>query len=312
MKLLTLNTHSWQEEHMVQKFDTIVRAIMAERVDTIALQEVNQTHDGTELLHSPAEFFADWLINYRGKSEGEAELILEEMIDDTYADDHFAPTRVLIPETEAMSPTLDNYARLLVEALHLLGEDYHWYWMPAHTGYRVYDEGLAILSRQPFRASEFLVSDPEIPYSDYRRRVVLAAQFEDVAVLNGHFDWYQADGTGFVYEWNTLVETIKQQFSAGKLMIAGDFNQLADIDGEGYQYIKDTMPELLDSYHHAAEVRGQFTVPGQIDGWEKQSDSKRIDYVWTRGFDQLQSHEVIFDGNNHAVASDHFGLLINS
>ncbi|SMY34914.1 endonuclease/exonuclease/phosphatase family protein [Photobacterium andalusiense] len=42
MKLLTLNTHSWQEEDQYQKLDIVAQAVIAQGCDVIALQEVNQ------------------------------------------------------------------------------------------------------------------------------------------------------------------------------------------------------------------------------------------------------------------------------
>lgn len=42
MKLLTLNTHSLLEENQEKKIKTLVKAIIAEKFDVIALQEVNQ------------------------------------------------------------------------------------------------------------------------------------------------------------------------------------------------------------------------------------------------------------------------------
>ncbi len=42
MKLLTLNTHSWQEENQQQKLQVVAEAIIEQGCDVIALQEVNQ------------------------------------------------------------------------------------------------------------------------------------------------------------------------------------------------------------------------------------------------------------------------------
>ncbi|KJG20382.1 exodeoxyribonuclease III [Photobacterium iliopiscarium] len=44
MKLLTLNTHSWQEQHQLQKLAIVAQAIIDQDCDVIALQEVNQHH----------------------------------------------------------------------------------------------------------------------------------------------------------------------------------------------------------------------------------------------------------------------------
>ena len=42
MKVLTLNTHSWMEEHPEEKFEQLAEVILKEEYDVIALQEVNQ------------------------------------------------------------------------------------------------------------------------------------------------------------------------------------------------------------------------------------------------------------------------------
>ena len=45
MKILTLNTHSLQEEQYAEKLEWFVEGVLAEMPDIIALQEVNQTAD---------------------------------------------------------------------------------------------------------------------------------------------------------------------------------------------------------------------------------------------------------------------------
>ena len=43
MKVLTLNTHSWMNDHQLKKIDTLTNKIYKEGYDFIALQEVNQS-----------------------------------------------------------------------------------------------------------------------------------------------------------------------------------------------------------------------------------------------------------------------------
>ncbi|MGB2079679.1 MAG: exodeoxyribonuclease III, partial [Vibrio sp.] len=52
MKVLTLNTHSWQEENQLEKLETLTHAILEQDFDVIALQEVNQ-HQSSALIHEP-------------------------------------------------------------------------------------------------------------------------------------------------------------------------------------------------------------------------------------------------------------------
>ena len=49
MKLLTLNTHSLAEPGYEEKTDIFLRAVLEERPDVMALQEVNQTAGGEDV-----------------------------------------------------------------------------------------------------------------------------------------------------------------------------------------------------------------------------------------------------------------------
>ena len=52
MKLLTLNTHSWQETDQLEKLDILAKAIYGHGFDVIALQEVNQHQDSNPITHT--------------------------------------------------------------------------------------------------------------------------------------------------------------------------------------------------------------------------------------------------------------------
>lgn len=49
MNILTLNTHSWQENETLNKLDILANAIIEQNCDLIALQEVNQHQDSTKI-----------------------------------------------------------------------------------------------------------------------------------------------------------------------------------------------------------------------------------------------------------------------
>ena len=50
----------------------------------------------------------------------------------------------------------DNFAFLLVEEIKKLGTAYNFIWDFSHYGYDIYEEGVALLSKQPFIKSESL------------------------------------------------------------------------------------------------------------------------------------------------------------
>ncbi|WP_017470837.1 endonuclease/exonuclease/phosphatase family protein [Amphibacillus jilinensis] len=53
MKLLTLNTHSWQENNQQQKIETLANVIVEQQYDVIAIQEVSQLIHSTPLGENP-------------------------------------------------------------------------------------------------------------------------------------------------------------------------------------------------------------------------------------------------------------------
>ena len=92
MKILTLNTHSLQEENYTQKLDWFVETILKEQPDIIAMQEVNQTAD--------------------------AELMPEAMLAGQY------------PVPGSVTVRMDNHAANIAYRLRQAGLECYWAWLP--------------------------------------------------------------------------------------------------------------------------------------------------------------------------------------
>lgn len=198
----------------------------------------------------------------------------------------------------------DHYVRLLVEKLAERGLRYHWTWAYNHIGYDRYHEGVAILSKTPIQASEVLVSDVDDATDYHTRRVALAettVEGKDIALASVHLSWWDK---GFQGEWAKFEARLKE---FGKpLLLAGDFNNPAG--QEGYQTILSSELNLQDSFEVAAQVSGSYTVGPGIDGWKGNEEPLRIDYVFTTKDWTVERLEVIFDGTNKPLVSDHYGL----
>ena len=57
-----------------------------------------------------------------------------------------------------------------------------------------------------------------------------------------------------------------------------------------------------------------FTVEKVIDGWKdklKEKTNIRIDHIWCRHKIPVKSSNVIFNGKNRPVVSDHYGVIIS-
>lgn len=276
MKVLTLNTHSWMEENPEVKLQQIADFIAKENFSMIALQEINQTMEAAEVVD-------DLFIKAAGESHP-----------------------VAIKE--------DNFALLLVRLLKERGQTYYWSWTANHVGYDKYDEGVAILSKVPFAPESFLVSEISDYSNHFTRRVLkgtLMLDEKEWVIFSCHYSWWLSP-TGeplFKGEWDETLRHISADSNRVNLLM-GDFNNEAAVKEEGYAYMQETAPQLLDAYVKAEDKIGSATVLNDIDGWEGHIDEKRIDYVFTDYSGDIQSSRVVFDGKIGPVVSDHFGVAV--
>lgn len=276
MKVLTLNTHAWMEEDPELKLEQIADFMAEEDFRIVALQEINQTIEADEVAD-------DLFIKASGESHP-----------------------VAIKE--------DNFAYLLVRLLKERGLTYYWSWTANHIGYGQYDEGVAILSKTPFNSESILVSE-STDYTNHLTRRVLKGTLEldeqEWVVFSCHYSWWLSP-TGkplFQHEWDETLHHIGKESKQIHLLM-GDFNNESSVKEEGYAYMQETAPQLLDAYVEAEEKIGSATVLSAIDGWEGHTDEKRIDYVFTDYSGDIESYRVVFDGQEEPIVSDHFGVAV--
>ncbi len=271
MKLLTLNVHGWHEENQLEKIGQLADFINTEKFDVIALQEVNQQA---------------------------AEPILEQdALGHYYAVDADAVIRA------------DNYAYVLLSKLHT---DYHWTWVPVHSAARGrFDEGLAILSRTPFVDSVCGYVSTQQIYDNYKTRKVAAVRTEQEGqafwIADGHFGWWNDEVEPFRPQWDRAEELLAP-YQQDTILFLGDFNNVAEIRDEGYDYMMKQIWQ--DTYTLAADKDNGHTVIKSIGGWEGNDRPLRIDYIFSNRAVQVERSRVALDGSNGAVVSDHFGVMV--
>lgn len=285
MKAMTLNMHSMVEEECIAlawpaRLQTIVERIAKERYDVIALQEVNQPMDAAAVA-------AETL-----KQGGYVPATGEEVI------------------------RQGNAAYELTEKLRKKGLEYQWSYAVSHIGYSRYEEGTAMLSLLPVeQACVLSVSkDTELGNWTYRRQVGLRIQLKSgwLWAFSVHFGWWKAEtGTSsFLEQWDKMKEGLKG-ISHEQILLLGDFNNEAHVQGEGYDDImKDK--KWQDLYLQCIEEKegeALYTVEGQIAGWQGYpAVRKRIDYIFSNEEVAVSSYRTVFDGKNGQVVSDHFGV----
>lgn len=280
MKILTLNTHSLQEENYQQKLEWFVEGILKERPDIIAMQEVNQTADADE--------------------------IPLEMLQGQY------------PVPGCMKIRRDNHAAQVACRLRKAGNECSWAWIPVKLGYGKYDEGVAVLSlgRKIRGVDQFPISRVN-DYHNWRTRAVLGVQVEGLEdwFYTVHMGWWDDETERFLDQWKKLNCCLASRRICGSVWLLGDFNAPDIARGESYDAVVSS--GWHDSYRYAASKDDGITVPGIIDGWREklagtQAKGMRLDYIWCSEEREIRSSRVMFNGGAEPAVSDHFGVLIET
>lgn len=205
----------------------------------------------------------------------------------------------------------DNYAKDLVQDLHELGLSYHWTWIPVKIGYEKYEEGLAILTKYPIEASESLLLTQTDDFYQWRKRKALGVKINmprhALWLYTTHMGWFDDQVEPFMYQWNTLHQHLKTVDEW--VLIAGDFNAPDFLRGQSYDAILED--GWFDTYDLTANRYGHDTAKGKIDGWQETDlTGMRIDYIFSNKIVSIKRHEVVFDGENGPIVSDHFGIQL--
>lgn len=280
MKILTLNTHSLQEENYDRKLDWFVEGILREMPDIIALQEVNQTCDAEEM---PLD-----------------------MLEGQY------------PIPGCMKIRRDNHAANVAYRLRQAGVECYWAWLPIKLGYSKYDEGVAVLSlgRKIRCIDQFPISKRN-DYHNWRTRAVLGVKVEGIEdwFYSLHMGWWGEETDGFLDQWKKLNGCLAGRRMCGPVWLLGDFNAPDTVPNESYAHISGS--GWTDTYRSAQHKDSGITVPGVIDGWRELLDGKpvegmRLDYIWCSCSKPIYSSRVMFNGMKEPIVSDHFGVLIET
>ena len=280
MKLLTLNTHSLQEENYPRKLEWFVETVLREKPDIIALQEVNQTCD--------------------------APVMDTDQLAGQY------------PVPGCMQIRQDNHAAQISLRLHQAGLDCSWAWLPIKRGYGKYDEGIAILSigRKIRCIDQFPISKIN-DYENWRTRAVLGVQVEGLEdwFYSLHMGWWDDEVERFLDQWKRLNCCIMSKRMCTAVWLMGDFNAPDCVHGQSYEHI--VASGWVDTYQIAHRTDSGITVSGAIDGWKeklagKQIKGMRLDYIWCSRKQEIRYSRVAFNGTKEPVVSDHFGVLIQT
>lgn len=277
MKLLTINAHSLQEEEQEKKMECFVSFVLREKIDLIAMQEVNQT---------------------AGAPEAEPSL----------AEGMFRLSDQQIPLRN------DNHAARTAQLLRRAGADCYWAYLPVKLGYGRFDEGAALFSigREIAEADVLRISRTN-GYADWKRRAILGIRLSGMEdwFYSVHMGWWNDSEEQFSAQWTRLQDGLREKKEA-PVWLMGDFNSPVEIRGEGYDLIR--AAGWHDLYDRAQEKRGRATVWGAIDGWRGRDvqGGLRIDHIFLSRPIRVRRAMTVFDGKHEMRISDHAGVFIET
>lgn len=204
----------------------------------------------------------------------------------------------------------DNYGVILLRQINQQVEQkYSLFWSNSHIGYEKYDEGVAFLTRLPvYEVDPFYCSQHQQLDSILSRKILgLTLEYKGQLIdcYSCHINLPNAKGENQLENIRAIVE--RSQSNNLKILM-GDFNTDAIAAPQSYQNIKAL--GLFDSYEMAEQKDKGITVEKNIDGWRNHSEEKRLDYIFLNQTKRVLSSQVIFNGQNKSVISDHFGLEV--
>jgi len=213
----------------------------------------------------------------------------------------------------AISPTLkqDNYGVILLNKINQrVAQKYSLFWSNSHIGYDKYDEGIAFLTRLPvYDVDAFYCSQHQRLDSILSRKIIgLTVEYQGqlIECYSCHINLPNCDGENQLDNVRYIVERSQ---SANLKILMGDFNTDAISDQHAYQQIKSL--GLFDTFEMAEQKDSGITVEKAIDGWKGHSQEKRLDYIFFNQAKKVLSSQVIFNGKNKPIVSDHFGVEVD-
>ena len=201
----------------------------------------------------------------------------------------------------------DNHGLKVLNKLKEKNVIYYLSWLCIKKAYGKYDEGLAFLSKTPITATEPITISKTDDYYNWKTRKAFVINTNNFYFCNTHMGWWNDKDEPFRQQFDKLNESILKY---KQIYLMGDFNSPSNIENEGYGYV--CSKGWKDTYMLSREKDIGYTVKGKIAGWENYDEEyKRIDYIFTKGNEDILKSQVVFNGTNEKIVSDHYGVMVD-
>lgn len=254
----------------------------------------------TQNLHCFAEE------NYLEKFQRIAQFIVDNDVDVACFQE--VAQHVASPLVDQAKGLKEGNAALLIRDMikAISGQDYEILFSFAHYYYDTDEEGVAMLSRIPLQSwSEHVISEEKEIFIERRTALEIHLQ-NNLSISSVHL--------GIATKREPQSPALQQflnlkEMTSGEIkLFFGDYN-IPDTTSAYDEIIQSGCYDLC-----GARAQGDerfLTTPGAIDGWHHHKDAKRLDYGFANKAVKVNTARVIFNGENEAMVSDHFGLYFD-
>lgn len=200
----------------------------------------------------------------------------------------------------------DNHALRVCDALKDMGLDYKYFWLGIKSAYGRFQEGIAIITSMPVDETDSVLISNTDDITNWKTRKALGVKVWDQWFYSIHTGRCDDSEDPFSAQWGRFKEHVLEK---DNVWVMGDFN--CNAESEGYQKVISS--GWYDTFALADESDCGVTVPGKIDGWrDTDVSAMRIDYIFTNRKRKIKKSQVIFNGKNEQVVSDHYGILVEA
>lgn len=218
-----------------------------------------------------------------------------------------------------MSSRLDEYVRqdnavklICDEANRLLGQKvYQFVWDLSHYGFKIYEEGIALMSKHPIAdvATQYVSHTHDI--FTFKSRKIIKATIDyngtNIDVYSCQLGWSDDEYEPFDQQFNRLSEWVKTESKSDLVILAGDFSN--DVKTASYK-------QIVDAGYYDQYVIGKpdgmydetFIYPVGYDA-SNLNKSLRLDYIFANKNDiPVKVAKRMFELPERV--SDHMGVLV--
>ena len=201
----------------------------------------------------------------------------------------------------------DNAVKIICDKVNeILGSQvYKFKWEMVHFGFKVYEEGLAIMSKHPLENINSTYVSKTSDHFTFKSRKVIKASIQNVDFYTIHLGWEDDEAEPTAEQLNQLHDYILRQSAGKKVIVGGTFN--SDVRTKTYRdMISKGYVDLYTQFKPEGKYEETYILP---QGYNRRGNFYRLDYFFSNQNNlKIKNAKYMFEGQERV--SDHVGIFI--